>query len=68
MNYRITARTRVSFLDERGIAVDGYRVHFLMEDGTADYVEIPKNQYTKSNVKEAIEATIDRHLDVISGD
>ena len=67
MEYEITNRERTTFLDVRGHAVDGYRVWFKMEDGTPDYVEIEKGQYTTENVKKAIEETITRHLEVVGG-
>ena len=61
MEYTIGVRERTSFLDERGRAVDGYRVWFMMADGTPDYIEIKKPQYTAENVKAAIEAAIAEH-------
>ena len=67
MEYTIGKRERTSFLDVRGHAVDGYRVWFEMADGTPDYVEIEKAQYTAANVKKAIEEAITKHLEVIGG-
>ena len=66
MNYTIGKRVRTNFIDETGHAVDGYRVFFTMEDGTVDYVEVEKSQYTAENVKAAIEADIEAHLEVIA--
>lgn len=61
MSYRIGKRERTNFLDDRGMATDGYRVWFRMEDGTADYVEIEKAQYNVDTVHTAIEEAIARH-------
>ena len=66
MEYTIGKRERTSFLDVRGHAVDGYRVWFLMEDGTPDFVEIEKPQYSAETVKAAIEATIAEHEAVVA--
>jgi hypothetical protein len=59
--YTIGKRERTTFLDERGMAVDGYRIWFRMEDGTVDYVEIEKVNFNPSVVHEAIEQTIAEH-------
>lgn len=67
MNYRIGKRQRTNFVDETGHAVDGYRVYYTMEDGTVDYVEIEKSQYTAGNVRAAIEAEIEEHVKLIEG-
>ena len=61
MSYKIGKRERTNFLDERGMATDGYRIWFQMEDGTPDYVEIEKAQYNVDNVHEAIEIAIAQH-------
>lgn len=66
MEYTIGKRVRTTFLDERGRAVDGYRVWYTMADGTPDYVEIEKAQYNAANVKAAIEKDIAEHLEVIA--
>lgn len=66
MEYKITKRERTNFLDDRGVAVDGYRVYFVMEDGTVDYVEVEKSVYSKEVVHQMIEDTIQQHLDVLS--
>lgn len=65
MEYTIGKRIRTSFLDDRGHAVDGYRVWFKMEDGTPDYVEIEKDQYNAKNVKAAIELEVAEHEAVL---
>jgi len=65
MTFRITERIRTSFLDSRGVAVDGYRVFFQMEDGTVDKVEIKKSQYTPKHVKSEIENTIALHQAIL---
>lgn len=66
MEYTIGKRERTSFLDERGRAVDGYRVWYTMADGTADYIEIEKGQYNAANVKAMIEAEIAIHEELMS--
>ena len=67
MEYTIGVRERTNFLDARGHAVDGYRVWFEMEDGTPDYVEIEKGQYTAEKVRNAIESVIQDHAAVVAG-
>lgn len=64
MDYTITRTLRTNFIDEAGMATDGYRVHFVMEDGTADYVEVPKAKYNRKFVEEAIEVVIAAHAEV----
>ena len=66
MEYTIGKRERTSFLDDRGRAVDGYRVWFTMEDGTPDYIEIERGQYNAANVKAEIEDLIALHQAFIS--
>ena len=65
MDYLITKRERTNFLDERGVAVDGYRVFFRLEDGTTDYVEIPKELFGKDSVESAIEELALLHADLL---
>ena len=67
MEYTLGKRERTSFLDDRGHAVDGYRVWFTMDDGTPDYVEIEKGQYTAEKVRNAIESAIQDHAAVVAG-
>lgn len=66
MEYMITQRQRTTFIGPTGHAVDGYRVYYRMDDGTADYVEIEKSQYNGESVKVAIEADIETHRGVVS--
>ena len=66
MEYTIGKRERTSFLDERGRAIDGYRIWFVMADGTPDYVEIEKGQYTAETVKAAIQEAIAKHEAVLA--
>lgn len=67
MEYTIGKRQRTNFLDDTGHAVDGYRIHYKMGDGTVDYVEIEKGQYTAENVRAAIEAEIEEHVKLLEG-
>lgn len=67
MSYTIGKRVRTDFLDDTGHAVDGYRIFYKMEDGTVDYVEIEKGQYTAENVRAAIEAEIEEHVKLLEG-
>lgn len=67
MDYTIGKRQRTTFLDVTGHAVDGYRVYYTMADGTVDYVEVEKNQYTADNVRAAIEAEIEEHVKLVTG-
>ena len=66
MEYTIGKRERTTFLDERGRAVDGYRVWYTMEDGTPDYVEVEKGQYSAETVKAMIEEEIAVHEELMS--
>lgn len=66
MDYKIGKRERTNFLDERGRGVDGYRVWYEMPDGTVDYVEIPKSQFTAAAVQAAIEKEIAVHQELAS--
>ena len=66
MEYTISKRERTTFLDARGRAVDGYRVWYMMADGTPDYIEIEKGQYNAANVKAMIEAEIAVHEELMS--
>jgi hypothetical protein len=66
MEYKIGKRVRTNFLDETGVAVDGYRVYYTMVDGMVDYVEIEKNQYSADAVKAAIEEEIGEHEQLMS--
>ena len=66
MEYTIGKRERTSFLDDRGRAVDGYRVWYTMEDGTPDYVEVEKGQYNAKTVKAMIEEEIAVHEELMS--
>lgn len=65
MDYVITKVLRVTFLDDAGAGVDGYRVYFRMESGQVDYVNIAANVYSKDTAEMAIEAKIQTHLDVL---
>jgi len=38
-----------------------------MEDGTVDYVEVEKGQYSAENVRAAIEAEIEEHVKLLEG-
>jgi len=67
MDYTIGKRQRTNFLDVTGHAVDGYRVYYTMSDGTVDYVEVEKSQYTADNVRAAIEAEIEEHEKLLAG-
>ncbi len=67
MDYTIGKRERTNFLDVTGHAVDGYRVYYTMSDGTVDYVEIEKGQYSADNVRAAIEAEIEEHVKLLGG-
>lgn len=61
MEYKIGKRVRTNFLDETGVAVPGYRIYYTMSDGTVDYVEVEKNQFSAEAVKAMIEAEIVEH-------
>ncbi|MBU2060145.1 MAG: hypothetical protein KKB38_20740 [Gammaproteobacteria bacterium] len=66
MDYRIGKRERTNFIDQRGHAVDGYRVFYTMADGTVDYVEIEKAQFSAAAVKKAIEDEIKVHQELMA--
>jgi len=66
MEYTIGKRERTNFIDQRGVAVDGYRIYYTMADGTLDYVEIEKNQFSAEAVKKAIEEEIAVHEELMS--
>lgn len=59
--FTLGKRERTTFLDDRGMAVDGYRVWFVMDDGTVDYVEVEKSQYNVDVVHDEIQKAIARH-------
>ena len=61
MKYTIGKRERTNFIDQRGHAVDGYRIFYTMEDGTVDYVEIEKVKFSAEAVKKAIEDEVKTH-------
>lgn len=65
MDYTIGKRERTNFLDQRGVAVDGYRIYYTMADGTLDYVEVEKNQYSAANVRAMIEEEIGVHQELV---
>ena len=65
MEYTIGKRLRTTFLDVTGHATDGYRIWYTMADGTVDYVEVEKAQYTAENVRAAIEAEIEEHVKLL---
>jgi len=65
MDYKIGKRERTNFLDQRGVAVDGYRIYYQMADGTLDYVEIEKNQFSAEAVRRLIEEEITVHEELV---
>ena len=65
MNYKIGKRERTNFLDSRGRAVDGYRVYYEMTDGTVDYVEVEKNDFSGDKVRAMIEEEIALHEELM---
>jgi len=67
MEYTIGKRLRTNFLDLTGHAVDGYRVYYTMTDGTVDYIEIEKSQYSAKNARAMIEAEIEEHVKLLEG-
>lgn len=66
MDYTIGKRERTNFLDNRGRAVDGYRVWYEMADGTVDYVEVEKSNFNADTVKAMIEEEIAEHEALMS--
>lgn len=67
MDYVLGKRLRTTFLDVTGHAADGYRIYYTMADGTVDYVEVEKGQYTAENVRAMIEAEIEEHVKLLEG-
>jgi len=65
MEWTIVQRERYTFLDARANPTDGYRVTFTLEDGTTDWVDIPKARYDKKNVEAAIANAVERHEEVV---
>jgi hypothetical protein len=65
MKYKIMMRERWTFLNSRGNPVDGYRITFMLEDGTVDWVDIPEKQYNPDAVESAIQEKIIRHEAVL---
>lgn len=61
MEYTIGKRERTNFLDQRGVAVDGYRIYYTMEDGTVDYVEVEKTNASADTIHAMIEEEIALH-------
>lgn len=66
MEYTIGKRERTNFLDNRGRAVDGYRVWYTMADGTVDYVEVEKANFNADVVRAMIEEEIALHDELMS--
>lgn len=66
MKYEIKLVERVTFLNDRLNPVDGYRVTFELEDGTIDWVDLPKASYNKANVEKAIAEAVKIHSEVKS--
>lgn len=66
MEYTIGKRERTNFLDNRGRAVDGYRIYYTMSDGTVDYVEVEKQAFSADTVKTMIEEEIALHEELMS--
>jgi hypothetical protein len=65
MKYKIMMRERWTFLNSRGNPVDGYRITFMLEDGTVDWVDIPEKQFNPDAVEQAIQEKIIRHESVL---
>jgi hypothetical protein len=65
MKYKIMMRERWTFLNSRGNPVDGYRITFMLEDGTVDWVDIPEKQFNPDAVEQAINEKIIRHEAVL---
>jgi hypothetical protein len=65
MKYKIMMRERWTFLNSRGNPVDGYRITFMLEDGTVDWVDIPEKQFNPDAVEQAIQEKIIRHEAVL---
>jgi len=66
MDYKIGKRERTNFLDQRDRAVDGYRVWYEMPDGTVDYVEVEKGDFSADKVKALIEEEVALHKELMS--
>jgi len=66
MDYKIGKRERTNFLDNRGRAVDGYRVWYEMLDGTVDYVEVEKSDFSADKVRAMIEEEVALHEELMS--
>lgn len=66
MKYMIGKRERTNFLDNRGRAVDGYRIWYRMEDGTVDYVEVEKGDFSADKVRAMIEEEVALHEALMS--
>lgn len=65
LKFKIMSRERWTFLNARGNPVDGYRITFMMEDGTIDYVDVPEKQYNPDTVADMIAEKIARHEAVL---
>jgi hypothetical protein len=65
MEYEIGKRERTNFLDSRGRAVDGYRVYYEMADGTVDYVEVEKKNFSGDTVRAMIEEEVALHEELM---
>lgn len=61
MEYTIGKRVRTNFLDETGVAIDGYRIYYRMADGTVDYVEVEKPVANADTIRAMIEEEIKLH-------
>lgn len=65
LKYKIMTRERWTFLNSRGNPVEGYRITFMLEDGTVDWVDVPEKLYNPEAVAKAIEEKIIRHQAIL---
>jgi hypothetical protein len=66
IRYEVVMIEPWTFLNERGNPVAGFRVTFTYEGGFTDWVDIPEKTYNAVSVKQAIEARITKHIEVLT--
>lgn len=66
MEYDIFRTDRVTYLDDAGMGVDGYKVWFQWGKGQTDYAQIPFASYEPEFVDSKIVETIEKHNAVLN--
>jgi len=60
VKFEITASKKDLVLDARLNPVMGYIIHYITENGSPGYIEIPEKEYTKEKALAKIEAEAEK--------